>query len=201
MIDLLTPLMGAVLGALLYRERGLGRWNTTIGRLIWAVPTGLLIAAISWSHTSSTDPLMFGVLALTLIAAHFLTMVISGHGAHFDMGRLDPAAYGEAQRNERLTFFLPAPPVTAPLATRWLVDALGMAIIGLGRGILICLPLITIMPVAFLLALVAAHAFQPVTYSAGWLLHERFPDRLKDPIAVSELLTGAVIWGVLVAAA
>ena len=189
----------AVLGGILYRLRGgwfsnLSRqygweWGskqrTQTMRLIWALPTGLLIFLLS-------SPQWWVFLALPI--AVFASMALWGHGAHMIFDTKQFIAFSKNKTELLTEWWLPnvfggIPDLTWP---HWKVTAYnmaGMSFIGLVRNTTAILPLS------------ASHETQALIYALSGLLHGPLywaGYRINGKGETSEVLVGAFTWASIV---
>lgn len=113
----LAVALGIILGAALFRIRGgwLDVGSSTVGRLIWSVPLGLLAGGISWNPWALiVGPLLF-------------LCVLPGWGSYMDLGRMPKPD------NESIRFIVRVVPF--PDGSFW-YDFWGLTI----RGLILTLP-------------------------------------------------------------
>lgn len=179
---MINGIMGAV-GAALYWVRGRGwSWGTTVNRLIWSVPTGLLIGLLS-------DAPLYMVPVCILTS--FLALIASGHSAHMGAYREIPTP-GDGEWTEKPTRWLPRfVDRTKHLA---LYNAIGLTVIGLVRLFIMMLPVLYWQPEA--LYALAAAPLHAASYFLGWFIYER--SKKSEPLVWAELIWGAVQWATLV---
>lgn len=179
---MIAALLGAA-GALLYWVRGRGwPWGTTINRLIWGVPTGLLIGLLS--------PAPAYMLPVCMVAS-FLALIASGHSAHMGAYRQTPTP-GDGNWTETPTHWW-LPKLVDRTKHTALYNAIGLTAIGLLRLIIMVLPIVYWYPEALLT--LAAAPIHAASYFAGWFLYERTNKR--DPLEWCEAIWGAAQWVIL----
>lgn len=171
-------LIGALLGAVIYRARGMG-----IGpaRPFWQVIFAIPYAAVTLAAVGPSAAVV--VLALTVGA------VLTGHASYIDLG-----AAGAAAGNT------PADGGTDEWYGKWLPwsgywhDFAGLAV----SGILITAAcgLALTFGGHFLsgLAILLSGSLKAPAYAAGHKVHAKV---LVDPVLIGEALTGALLWGTL----
>lgn len=174
----------SAIGGVLYRVRG-GWFNirsTTIGRLVWVVPTVALVCTIAY------DWLSLGIIAVAGIVASWVAYAVIGHSAHMTMGQIPVDQWSPADGNwtEFPTFWLPK--IMKRDGHEVLYDWLGMSIIGFVRGLLLALTVCWFMPWALLWAPVG-FILSGTVYYVGW--------RLLRGTEAGEVATGAYTWAAI----
>lgn len=147
--NILICLFIGIIGGILYRIRGgwLPTGSTTLARLIWVIPTSILLSLVV--HFTFIN--FFIVLIFSIIAC-WIAYAVIGHSAHMTMGQLPPEQWSPADGNftEIVTFWLPK--IMKRENNRVLYDMIGMSFIGFCRGLLISLPLVYFNPLTLLFA-------------------------------------------------
>lgn len=164
-----------------------GKQRTTTMRLIWAVPTGLLL----WLLTTGTSDWW---MLLSLVVSCFAGYALLGHGGHMVFGVDEWVKQWKTNANltEITTeFWLPAlfggrPQPGWTIARVTLFHVLGMGFIGLLRSTIFMLPLL-LSGTHFYgsLALALSGSLLGLLYWLGW--------SLKDG-ETSEVIVGAFYW-------
>jgi hypothetical protein len=199
---------GALLGGLLYRLRGGlfktlaqradwewgGRQPTQLMRLIWAVPTGLLLF---FGTTPDTEMWYRALLCIVMV---FASMALLGHGAHmvFDISYWKERwAKGEKINVTEIHtgFWLPylfgGSPDSSWSNTRYIAYSfIGMGVTGILRNAITMAPFWVMMPWFALW-----YTLFGTTHASCYLLGEYFP-KPKDynRVEVGEFLVGASTW-------
>ena len=192
-------LAAAIVGGILYRLRGgwfsvlarkygwewAGKQRTQTMRLIWALPTALLITLLLSAPSWWTFPV--------LSIAVFASVALWGHGAHmiFDTQYFIDKS---TQKTELLTaFWLPQafggiPDATWPHWKATAYNLAGMSFIGLVRNTTAILPISPFYEIPCLIYALTGLLHGPL-YWLGW--------RIKDG-ETSEVVVGAFTWASIV---
>jgi hypothetical protein len=192
-------IIAAVVGGILYRLRGgwfsvlarkygwewAGKQRTQTMRLIWALPTALLITLLLSAPSWWTFPV--------LSIAVFASVALWGHGAHmiFDTQYFIDKS---TQKTELLTaFWLPQafggiPDATWPHWKATAYNLAGMSFIGLVRNTTAILPIFPFYEIPCLIYALTGLLHGPL-YWLGW--------RIKDG-ETSEVVVGAFTWASIV---
>ena len=186
--------LAAIVGGVLYRLRGgwfsiLSGWKqkTQLMRLIWSVPTGLLL------HFLAGGPLYIAPL---LVVSVFASMALYGHGAHMIFDAKQFIAFSKNKTELLTEWWVPdvfggIPDNTWP---HWKVTAynlVGMSFIGLVRNATAAAPLV----------FVPAAASGAIIYALTGLLHGPLywlGYRINGKGETSEVIVGAVTWATIV---
>ena len=191
-----------LIGAFLYRLQNGGFFcfkHPAMARLCWAVPTGLLLLALSWSSLPASWVVAEGVditgivagVALVLMCS--LALVVTGEAVHEHMGRdpQDPAHCGGPFGT--VTFWMPHYRRGDPAWKRELIDFIGMSVVGAVRGVLSTLPIGVWNP-TLAGTFTAAFALAGMAYWVGHRLHRLMPRLIAGP-QWGEMLTGLAVYG------
>lgn len=180
---MIEALAGAV-GAALYWVRGRGwPWGTTVNRLIWSVPTGLMIGLVS------SAPLYMVPIC---VLACFLALVATGHSAHMGAYHTTPVP-GDGEWTETATHGW-LPKLVDRTKHLSIYNGIGLVAIGLMRISIMLAPVVAWEPYsAYALLLAPIHA---LAYFLGWYIYDKTGK--SEPLVWSEILWGAAQWATLV---
>lgn len=179
----MSAAIAGIIGAALYWVRGRGwPWGTTVNRLIWGIPTGLLIGFLSGA------PLY---LVPVLMLTSTLALIVTGHSAHMGAYRSIPTP-GDGEWSETATHWW-LPSIINRERHLALYNAVGLTAIGLMRLLVMILPLLWFDLYSLLLLLAAP--FHTVSYFVGWYVFDR--TGRSEPLAWCELLWGYTQWAAI----
>lgn len=198
---MLSGFVAGILGAILFRIRG-GLFDAFIGdstqiaRLIWAIPSAVLI------YAGTTPDTEFLWRVGLLILSFWMSLVLFGHGAHmvisFDAWKEEWAKGNTPDDTENLTWWW-LPSVFDGKPTKWwsegdfvMFHISGMGCIGVVRNFLATLPILFISP-GFALMYTISGALHGVMYYIGWQL-PNIPWVSRYGSQNGELLVGFLSW-------
>ena len=168
----------ALVGALIYRLRGMGLWpSRPWWQILFALPYGIV--------AGSFCGLGAGVFVLAVTACAVLT----GHASLIDLGTVRPGAANapaDGQRNEWYSGWIPG--------SGYWHDFAGLMVSGLLISAPCGLALIWVGEWHTGLAIIAGGFLKAPAYALGWIM----ADRSHVPaIPAGEFLTGFFLWGAL----
>lgn len=180
MTHVIFVVLAALLGGFFYRARGGGWHLPDVPRPVWQIICALPYAAIVYM-ASQAMPAIFSAVALGFTAA----ILCTGHASYMDLGHADDGSVSgpaDGQKDEWYGGWIPG-------GGYW-HDFAGLAV----KGLMIVLPAVPFIrdgPGGAMLLL--SGLLMPCAYAAGWALR-RFG--VSDPVAVGEVLAGALLWGI-----
>lgn len=202
---IITVILG-VIGALLNRLRGGwfkeltdgGKqwWNGSVAsKLVWAIPTGLLLFFLTTPDTN------FWYRSILLVISSFAAWALFGSGAHSIMNKYMWirmwATGSKAEDYENFTFWLPlvmSPPTRYSSEEYfWQYHIIGKSTEGVVRMFVTILPICILAPAESLWIVLSGVAWGPL-YWASW----QVSDTRGWPIG--ELLTGGWTWLIIATA-
>lgn len=175
--------LSALLGALIYRLRGMGAWPN---KRLWVGLFALPYAYIAYE---------FGGwwLAIPVFGITF-GMILTGHASYIDLGRVKPGAPNspaDGQIDEWYGHWLPFEPASHEH------DFLGLCVNGMLITGSAALAVIYSGNTKVGLLILFSGLLKAPSYLIAWLIQERF--KIRDGVMVGEIICGAALWGSLAA--
>lgn len=184
--------LAAVIGGALYRLRGgwfsilTGlRQKTQLMRLIWSLPTGLLLFYLAGGPW---------YIAPLLVVSVFASMALYGHGAHMIFDSKQFIAFSKHKTELLTEWWLPQvfggiPDTTWPHSKVTAYNLAGMSFIGLVRNTTAILPLATINDLGAIVYALTGILHGPLYWSGH---------RIGGGYDTGEVLVGAVTWASII---